>query len=210
MLLLGHSNNALFGNKWDTGYQMDCETTTRDNNDSLTTGVTEALSVDVIVQTPQIFQDHQEQIQKRRVEAYRGQVSRAERMLKRSRLDFKVGEPGDNVAVPIPAVDRGRGDPRNILSVIVSRDLDNDQYKIAVKSGVLKGQYSRDQCDLCPQHLLTEDDVNQDTAMSLREAVTAQAACGLKKCSTKRCKCFKAKVKCNSRCHGSVNCANKC
>ncbi|XP_037787733.1 KRAB-A domain-containing protein 2-like [Penaeus monodon] len=37
------------------------------------------------------------------------------------RLNFEVGKPGDNSAVPIPAVDRGRGDPRNILSVIVSR-----------------------------------------------------------------------------------------
>ncbi|XP_037801957.1 KRAB-A domain-containing protein 2-like [Penaeus monodon] len=90
-----------------------------------------------------LIADHQEQIQKRRVEAYRGQVSQAERMVKRSCLGFEVGEPGDNVAVPNPAVDRGREDPRNILGVIVSRDLDNDQYKIAVKSGVLKGQYSR-------------------------------------------------------------------
>ncbi|XP_037779415.1 SCAN domain-containing protein 3-like [Penaeus monodon] len=161
-----------------TGSVTTSEATTSDKNYLLTSEVTEALSVDAIVQTPQTLQDHQDQIQKRRVEACRGQVSQAERMVKRSRLDFKVGEPGDNVAVPIPAVDRGRGDPRNILGVIVNRDLDNDQYKIAVKSGVLKGQYSRNQFDLCPQRLLTEDDVNQDTAVSLREAVIAQSACG--------------------------------
>ncbi|XP_037782005.1 uncharacterized protein LOC119578505 [Penaeus monodon] len=71
--------------------------------------------------------DHQDQIQKRSVEAYRGQVSQAERMVKCSRLDFKVGEPGGNVAVPIPAVDHGRGDPHHILGVIVSRNLDIDQ-----------------------------------------------------------------------------------
>ncbi|XP_037780316.1 uncharacterized protein LOC119576745 [Penaeus monodon] len=146
--------------------------------------------------TIQILHDHRAQFQKHRVEAYKGQVSQAERMVKCSRLDFKVGEPGDNVAVPVPAVDRGRGDPQNILGVIVSRDLDNDQYKIAVNSGILKGQHSRNQFDLCPQRLLTEDDVN---AVSLREAVIAQSACGgqgftrcncsgLKKCSTNRCK----------------------
>ncbi|XP_037803453.1 uncharacterized protein LOC119597869 [Penaeus monodon] len=99
-------------------------------------------------------------------------------MIKRSHLDFKVGELGDNVAVPIQAVDRGRGDPGNVLGVFVSRDLDNDQYKIAVKSRVLNSQYSRNQFDLCPQRLLTEDDVNQDTAVSLREAVIPQSACG--------------------------------
>ncbi|XP_037776951.1 uncharacterized protein LOC119573921 [Penaeus monodon] len=152
-----------------TGSVTTSEATASDNNDLLTTEVTEAISVDAIVQTPQILQDHQVQIQKRRVEAYRGQVSQAERIVKRSRLDFKVGESGDNVAVPIPAVDCGRGDQRNILGVAVSRDLGNNQYKIAVKSGVLKGQYSRNQFDPCPQRLLTEDNVNQDTAVSLRE-----------------------------------------
>ena len=34
------------------------------------------------------------------------------------------------MAVPIPAVDRGRGDPRNLLGVIVDVD-DNEQYTIA-------------------------------------------------------------------------------
>ncbi|XP_063585392.1 uncharacterized protein LOC134762776 [Penaeus indicus] len=106
-------------------------------------------------------------IQKRRVEAYKGQVSQGKRMVKRSRLNLKVGEPGDKDAVPIRAVDCGRGDPQNILGVVVSRDLDNDQYKIAVKSGFLKDQYSRNQFDFCPQRLLI-DYVNRDTAVSLR------------------------------------------
>ena len=43
-------------------------------------------------------------------------------MVKDSRIDLKAGEAGDNVAVPIPMVDRGRGDPRYILGVIVDQD----------------------------------------------------------------------------------------
>ena len=43
--------------------------------------------------------------------------------MKRSRIDFKSGEVGDNVAVPVPLVDRGRGDARNILGVILNRDI---------------------------------------------------------------------------------------
>ncbi|XP_052806687.1 KRAB-A domain-containing protein 2-like [Mya arenaria] len=89
------------------------------------------------VTTTPILEDHTIQIRKRRAEAYTALLSQAERM------DLKTGVPGDNVAVPIPPVDRGRGDPRNILSVIVNRDVDTDQYKNAVKAGVLKGQYSR-------------------------------------------------------------------
>lgn len=100
------------------------------------------------------------QIRKRRAAAYSGQVAQTERVVKRTRVELKAGVAGDNVAVPIPLVDRGRGDPRNILGVIVNRDLDTDQYTIAVKAGVLHGRYSRNQFDLCPQRLLTLYDVN--------------------------------------------------
>ena len=60
-------------------------------------------------------------------------VSQAEQMVKRSRVDFKHGQPGDDVAVAIPLVDHGRGNPRNILGVIVHRDLETDIYKTAGK-----------------------------------------------------------------------------
>lgn len=49
-------------------------------------------------------------------------------MVKRSRMDLKPGEISDNAAVPIPTVDRGRGDPRNILGVIIDRN-ENDSKK---------------------------------------------------------------------------------
>ena len=61
------------------------------------------------------------------------------RHMKRSRVDLKASVLGDNVAVPILAVDRGRGGPWNINGVITNRDADTDQYNIAVKVGVLKG-----------------------------------------------------------------------
>ena len=67
----------------------------------------------------------------------------------RSHIELKVAEVGDNVAFPIPMVDKGRGDERNILGVVVDRD-ENDLYKIAVKAGILSTRYSRNQFDLCP------------------------------------------------------------
>ena len=45
-------------------------------------------------------------------------VSQAEQMVKRSRVDFLPGKPGGNVAVLISLIDRGRGDPRNILGMM--------------------------------------------------------------------------------------------
>jgi len=55
----------------------------------------------------------------------------------------------------------------------VNRDLDTDQYTIAVKAGVLHGRYSTNQFDLCPQRLLTLDDVNKENQVSLHTAVHA-------------------------------------
>ena len=69
-------------------------------------------------------------------------------------MDFKPGEPGDNVAALISLVDRGKSDPRNNLGMIVHRDLDTDRYKIAFQAGVLNGGCSRNQFDLCPQNCL--------------------------------------------------------
>jgi len=65
------------------------------------------------------------QIRKRRAAAYSGQVAQAERVVKRTRVELKARVAGDDVVVPVPLVDRGRGDPRNILGVVVNRDLDN-------------------------------------------------------------------------------------
>ncbi|XP_063594380.1 KRAB-A domain-containing protein 2-like [Penaeus indicus] len=67
------------------------------------------------------------------------QLAQAERMVKRSRIDLAAVEPLDNAAVPIPLVDKGRGDPKNILGVVLERD-QNDMYTIGVNAGVLKAK----------------------------------------------------------------------
>jgi hypothetical protein len=54
----------------------------------------------------------------------------------------------DIVAFPILMVDRVRGAARNILGVIIHRDVERDQHKIVVKAGVGKGQYFRNKLDL--------------------------------------------------------------
>src|SRR6218665_4041990 len=91
---------------------------------------------------------HMDQLQRQRKRARDSLVQQAERMVKRSRVQHAPGNPGDNVTVPIPMVDRGRGDPRNLMGVIIDRE-DNDMYRIAVRAGVLNGKYSRNQFELC-------------------------------------------------------------
>lgn len=120
----------------------------------------------------------------------------------------KAGNPEDSYTIPIPIVDRGRGDPRNIMGIIADRD-ENDMCRIAVRGGLLNGKYSRNQFDLCFQKLLTDKDASQTQEIGLREAVHLESKCvgqdftkcncsGTERCQTKRCKCFNAKVKCNS------------
>ena len=121
-------------------------------------------------------------------------------MVKRSRINLKSGNIGDNVAVSIPAVDRGRGYARNILGIVVDKT-EKDQYRIAVKNGILKGLYSRNQFDLCPQKLLGFEDIHTEKTVSMREAIAKESGgqgfvkcnCnGAKRCQTNRCKCFKS------------------
>ena len=166
-----------------------------------------------------ILDQRRQQIVEQRKRARISQLTQAERMVKRSRVELKSAEIGDNVAIPIPMVDRGRGDPRNILGVILDRD-ELNMYTIAVKSGIISSKYSRNQFDLCPQKLLTDCDVNTECKVTLRQAVKAttlggqgyfRCDCGhgKKQCQTNRCKCFKAGKMCNSRCHNSLTCKNK-
>ena len=63
-------------------------------------------------------------------------------------------------------VDRGRGDPRNLMGVIIDRD-DNDMYRIAVRAEVLHGKYSRNQFELCIHKLLQITDVSTDEEVAL-------------------------------------------
>ena len=110
----------------------------------------------------------QEDIQNHRSAARSSQSSHAERMVKRSRIELTAYQIRDNVAVPIPLVDRGRGDPRNILGVIVSRSK-SDQCKISTRCGLLKCSYSRNQFDICPERLRRCPYTGK--LVSLREAV---------------------------------------
>ena len=136
-------------------------------------------------------------------------------MIKRSRVVMTPGQPGDNVTIPIPLVGRGRCDLRNIMGIIRSRDKD-DIYIFHSLSWwcVLKIKYSRNQFDVCKHILLNENVVKLDVDVCLREGVNFESKCGgqgllkcnfagSKRCGTKRCKCYRAKVMCNSRCHAS-------
>jgi len=138
--------------------------------------------------------ERRDEILNQRKQTRESQFFQAERMVKRSGVDLKAGEVGDNVAIPIPLVDRGRGDPRNILGIIVDRN-EQDLYTVAVRTGILTTRYSRNQFDLCPQRLLSDSDVNTDCTFTLRQAIRSSASGGQ---GFFHCECSKGKQQCQT------------
>ena len=142
----------------------------------------------------------------------------AEKMCEASVKRFKPAEVGDTIIVPVPDVDCGRGDFPNVMAIVLEAD-GNGLYKLGTKSGILQQKFSRNQFDPCKQKFLKLDEIPTNV-ISVREAarVTSngtgqgffKCSCNPKRgCKDKRCKCFKASVKCNSRCHSSDSCINK-
>ena len=125
-----------------------------------------------------VLHQRQELISTQRCAAKRAQECQADRMLKRRRLVLTTAKVGDTVTIPIPLVDRGRGDPRNLLGKIVSHEEEKDLFKIAVRYGILNGHYSRTQFEVCSQALLDENDINQQQSVSLREAAMENSRSG--------------------------------
>ncbi|XP_041347825.1 uncharacterized protein LOC121367580 [Gigantopelta aegis] len=167
----------------------------------------------------ELVSSRQQAIQIQRKRANEAQTMQAERMVKRSKRIFAPVQVGDNVTISIPHVDRGRTDPRNIIGVVTECS-DNDIDSIAVKGGTLSGKYPRNQIGVCATKLYSADDFNTENTVSLRQAVQLESKCGgqgftkcncadSKHCQTNRCRCFKAKMQCNSRCHSTLPCTDK-
>jgi hypothetical protein len=76
-------------------------------------------------------------------ESMRRQANRMRNLSERILTEVEVGK---NILIPIPMVDRGKGDPRNLQAVVLSRE--EHGYKLGTKSGVLRGLYTRNQFEL--------------------------------------------------------------
>ena len=74
-------------------------------------------------------------------------------MKQASEKRFKAAEIGQNVRVPIPELDRGQADHRNLVGVVL--EVKDGFYKIGTKNGVLKSLYSHGQFDLCSEVFIT-------------------------------------------------------
>ena len=161
--------------------------------------------------------ERQERIEERREIARNSQESQAAKMLERSNKRFKPAEEGDNVNVPIPEVDRGRLDPANFTAVVMDHNEETGLCTLGTTVGTLDTQFSRNQFELLPQKFVSTADVPENVTVGVREAARLHSNTGGQgffkcscqtKCETKKCKCRKDGVRCNSRCHKNRSCRN--
>lgn len=140
----------------------------------------------------------------------------AAKMLRLSSKKLKEVAVNDCVTIQIPEFDRGKGDPANIIGIVLDKN-DGNQFKIGTRGGVISSWMERNAFE--PVHFrgLNKEDVPNVDA-SLREIVrnlSVGDGQGKKKCACKtgcasyRCACFKNKMKCNSACHSQLS-IHKC
>jgi hypothetical protein len=97
----------------------------------------------------------------------RRQANRLRNLSERIVTEVEVGK---IIPIPIPMVDHGKSDPRNLLVVVLSRE--EYGYKLGTKSGVLRGLYTRSQFELSDNNFLAKNTVQLEMEISPRQAVS--------------------------------------
>ena len=80
------------------------------------------------------FSDTELSIANERAQASSAMEEQADKMTKRSKRILSQEDIGTNVLIPIPNVDRGKADPKNLLAIIVDRIEDN--YSLGTREGM--------------------------------------------------------------------------
>ncbi|KAL5241360.1 hypothetical protein ACI65C_008770 [Semiaphis heraclei] len=91
-----------------------------------------------------------------------------------SNAKFPEAKVGSTVQLKIPDVDRGRGDPRSVIAVVL-KITEDGFYQLGCKSGILKQLYARSQFTTCSENLISLSDIPQEKQISLRSAATEQS-----------------------------------
>ena len=84
-------------------------------------------------------------------------------------------EIGCNIVVPIPNVDRGKGDPENIMAVVQSKT--DKGYRLATKQGILLRSHTRNQFEPTDSLFLKPSDILADNFILFRQAVRLNSIC---------------------------------
>ena len=157
---------------------------------------------------------------------------RAMKKRAQAKTTLKNYEVGTIVQVPLHDVDTTKADGKNLTLVVVEivkkKDNSCPMYRLACKAGGLDTLYHPSyitEVSASSEVMGLDNVCDQWTGLPRIKERTAAASvsmvggqgkhlgCGCKSgtCRTGRCSCFKAGLKCNSKCHGGINknCVNK-
>lgn len=121
---------------------------------------------------------------------------------------------GDPVSVAVPALDRASTDDKRVFGRVITVYEELYLYKILTKYGVLDRNYPISVLNPLPPTIdLGIPEPPPTAVITLHYCATQESTtkkvpvhCGCKDqktwCSTRRCACFKANVKCSIACHG--------
>jgi hypothetical protein len=155
-----------------------------------------------------------ERIQKEREGARMVQKHQAQKMLAASNKRFQPVQSGTSVTIPVPSVDRAKGDLRNVMGTVISED--GGFYQIGTAQGILPQMYTRNQFEPTATNFLSPSQVPNKKTTLRSTAIAASPSGGQgffhcncqTGCENDRCKCRKVGRICNSKCHGSRSCKN--
>ncbi|GFT33523.1 uncharacterized protein NPIL_555561 [Nephila pilipes] len=118
---------------------------------------------------------------------------------------------GFTVRIPVPEVDREKGDTKSILAIII-RNTEEGFFQLGTRNGRIKQLYSRSQFSVCEQELIKIEEV-PDVEISLRSVATAQSLEEFKLLygEQKRDRlCLEFGVTANLIIHQAKHCGRKC
>lgn len=101
----------------------------------------------------ELIEKNIEHVNKTRKTVHFNLEKQAEKMLAYSNSKF-----GETVKVPVPDLDRGRSDSRNILAIVLEKN-ENDLYKLGTTHGIINQMYSRNQFSICKEKILYSDSI---------------------------------------------------
>ncbi|XP_043478772.1 SCAN domain-containing protein 3-like [Leptopilina heterotoma] len=109
--------------------------------------------------------------------ALEGLTVQAEEMKEISNKKFSEIAIGTSAKIPIPSVDRGKGDSRSVIGIVMEVSAEG-YYKIGTKHGIIRSLYSRNQLSSCDEKFLNLEEV-PNKPVSLRHINGEESLFGL-------------------------------
>ena len=124
---------------------------------------------------------------------------------------IKLLDVGNNIRIPIPSVDRAPLSPTSLVGTVLGVSSTGNSLQLGTNTEGLRVTFHSEVLPAVAINSFTPTDVQLSVRTAARQEVgSARTRCGCRTtCQSGRCSCYKLKIKCGSKCHGSATCDNK-